>query len=392
MALPLRGALSRAGEGGVRRLPSGGLRRLGPGWEAALTSWLVARVAVGLGFLAAHGAVDALRPGQPPLALDQGLVAWDGAFYRDIATVGYERLPEEALRFFPLFPLLGKLVGAVLPGGATTGLVLVANLSALVAGWLLHRLVLVEGGSEHRATTAVWLVAVLPASSVLVLAYTEALFLALTIGAFLAMRRGRWGVVAALALLAGLCRPSAALLALPILLEALAGLREARWGQRCIRLLAVVAAPLGTALYLVWVGARFGDPLRPLQIQSTGDLRGRWVNPVTRILDAVGDAPSEGFLGEALHVPWIVLFFGLAVVVARRLPASYTAYTVAVLVLAVSAESLGSFERYGLAAFPLAIVAADLLRRPVIERPVLLLSTAALAVFTALTLLMVFVP
>ena len=380
MALPLRSTLS------------GRLRRLGPGWEAAVTSWLVARVAVGLGFLAAHGAVDALRPGQPPLALDQGLVAWDGAFYRDIATVGYEGLPEEALRFFPLFPLLGRLAGALLPGGATTGLVLVANASALVAGWLLHRLVLAEGGSERRATTAVWLVAVLPASSVLVLAYTEALFLALSIGAFLAMRRGRWGTVALLALLAGLCRPSAALLALPIALEGIVGLRSLPWAQRASRLVAVAAAPLGTALYLAWVGARFGDPLRPLQLQSTGDLRGRWVNPVTRIVDAVADAPSEGFLGEALHVPWIVLFFGLAALVARRLPASYAAYTVAVLVLAVSAESLGSFERYGLAAFPLAIVGADLLRRPVLERTALLLSTAALAVLTALTLLMVFVP
>lgn len=385
MALPLRSALS------------GRLGRAGAGWEAAATSWLVARVAVGLGFLAAHGAVDALRPGQPPVALDQGLVAWDGAFYRDIATVGYERLPEEALRFFPLFPLLGRLAGVLLPGGATTGLVLVANASALVAGWLLHRLVRAEGGSERRATTAVWLVAVLPASSVLVLAYTEALFLALTVAVFLVMRTermrtGRWGTVAVLALLAGLCRPSAALLALPILLEAAVGLKDAPWAQRAWRLLAVAAAPLGTALYLLWVGARFGDPLLPLEIQSTGDLRGRWVNPVTRIVDAVADAPSEGFLGEALHVPWIVLFFGLAVLVARRLPASYTAYTLAVLVLAVSAESLGSFERYGLAAFPLAIVGADLLRRPALERPVLLLSTAALSVFTALTLLMVFVP
>ena len=380
MALPLRSALS------------GRLRHLGAGWEAAATSWLAARVAVGLGFLAAHGAVDALRPGEPPLALDQGLVAWDGAFYRDIATVGYDRLPEEALRFFPLFPLLGRVLGAPLPGGATTGLVLVANVSALVAGWLLHRLVLEEGGSERRATTAVWLVAVLPASSVLVLAYTEALFLVLTIGSFLAMRRGRWGIVAVLALLSGLCRPSGALLALPILVGAASGLGAATRAQRLRRLAAVAAAPLGTALYLAWVGARFGDPLRPLQVQSADDLRGRWVDPLSRIVDAVADAPSEGFLGEALHVPWIVLFFGLAVLVGRRLPASYAVYTVAVLVLAVSAESLGSFERYGLAAFPLAMVAADLLRSRVLERAVLVLSTAALAVFTTLTLLMVFVP
>lgn len=380
MAPPLRRALSRWRP------------RLGGAGEAAIASWLVARAAVALGFLAAHGAVDALRPGAPPLALAQGLVAWDGAFYRDIATVGYGGLPDEALRFFPLFPLLGRWLGALLPGGATTGLVVVANASALVAGWLLHRLVVEEGGPRDQAATAVWLVALLPASSVLVLAYTEALFLAITIGAFMAMRRGRWGVVAVLGVLAGLCRPSGAVLALPVLIEAARGLPAARWPGRLTRAAAVASAPVGTALYLAWVGDRFGDPLIPLRTQSSGDLRGRWVDPVTRILDAAADAPSEGFLGEALHLPWIVLFGGLAVLVGRRLPASYTAYTVAVLVLAVSAESLGSFERYALVAFPLAVVAAGLLRQPHLARAVLLVSSAALAVFTAMTLLMVFVP
>ncbi len=376
----------------VRRTLSRWRRRLGGAGEAAVASWLVARVAVGLGFLAAHGAVDALRPGSPPLALRQGLVAWDGAFYRDIATIGYSELPEEALRFFPLFPLLGRWLGTLLPGGATTGLVVVANASALVAGWLLHRLVVHEGGSEDRAATAVWLVALLPASSVLVLAYTEGLFLALTLGAFLALRRGRWGAVAALGLLVGLCRPSGVLLALPVLIEAARGLRTLRWPGLLTRAAAVAAAPVGTGLYLLWVGDRFGDPLIPLRTQGTGDLRGRWVDPVSRILDAVADAPSEGFLGEALHLPWIALFGLLAVVVGRRLPAPYTAYTAAVLVLAVSAESLGSFERYALVAFPLAMVAADLLRQPRLVRVVLVVSSAALAVFTAMTLLMVFVP
>jgi hypothetical protein len=154
----------------------------------------------------------------------------------------------------------------------------------------------------------------------------------------------------------------------------------------------VVAAPVGTGLYLAWVGARFGDALAPLRIQGDGELRGSWVDPVTRLTDAISDAPAEGFLGEALHLPWIVLFAALAVVVGRRLPASYTAYTVAVLVLAVSAESLGSFERYGLAAFPLAIAAAALLRERLVRAVVLLCSGAALTAYTALILLAVFVP
>ena len=386
MARALRGPLTRPRPGWPGRAwPDAA-------WLAAGSSWVVARVAVGLGFLVAHGAVDALRPEAPPLPLEQGLVAWDGAFYRDIATLGYGGVREEALRFFPLFPLLGRAVGAVVPGGTTTGLVVVANVSAVVAGVLLHRLVVHDGGGTGRATTAVWLVALLPAAAVLALAYTEALFLALTVGAFLAMRRGRWEVVAVLALLSGLCRPSGAVVALPIAIEAARGLRGAPWRQWAVRAAAVAAAPVGTGLYLAWVGERFGDALAPMRIQGEGELRGSWVDPFTRIADAVSDAPGEGLLGEALHLPWIVLFAALAVVVGRRLPASYTAYTVVVLVLAVSAESLGSFERYGLAAFPLAIAAASLLGERLARAVVLLCSGAALTAYTALVLLAVFVP
>lgn len=358
----------------------------------AVVAWLVARVAVGLGFLGAHGAVDALRPGQPPVPLSQGLLAWDGAFYRDIATLGYEALPEEALRFFPLFPLLGHALGLVVPGGATVGLVLVANLAALGAGVLLHRLVILEGGSDDRADTAVWLLALVPAAAVLVLAYTEALFLLLAISTFLALRTGRWWLVVALGVAAGLCRPSGAVLVLPVVLEAVQGLRGTALGERGARALACLAPLAGTGLYLAWVGDRFGDPLLPLEIQGSGELRGGWVDPVSRVVEAIAAAPGEGLLGEALHLPWIALFVALAVVVGRRLPAAYTAYTVGILVLALSGSSLGSFERYGLTAFPLAMAAAGLLRPGPVERGVLVTLGAGLAAFTSMVLLAVFVP
>lgn len=383
MARAVRGALT-AGAG-----RAAGLHRAG---VVAPVAWLTARFAVGLGFLAAHGAVDALRPGDPPLPLVQGLLAWDGAFYRDIATIGYEGLPDEALRFFPLLPVLGRVFGEVLPGGAATGLVVVANVAALVAAVLLHRLVLHEGGSSDRASASVWLLALVPAAAVLVLAYTEALFLALSIGAFLALRRGHWLVVAALGILAGLCRPSGVVLVLPIAIEAVRGLREAGFGERLARLAACASPAAGTGLYLGWVGARYGDPLLPLEVQGEGDLRGAWVDPVSRIARAVAAAPEEGFLGEALHLPWIALFLGLTVVVGRRLPAAYTAYTVGILLLALSATSLGSFERYGLTAFPLAIAAASLLRPGAVERAVLAGLAAATAAYTSMVLLGVFVP
>ena len=44
--------------------------------------------------------------GARPVQLDQGLFAWDAAFYRDIAEVGYDDIDREALRCLREAPLL----------------------------------------------------------------------------------------------------------------------------------------------------------------------------------------------------------------------------------------------------------------------------------------------
>ncbi|NNE74072.1 MAG: hypothetical protein HKN26_10435, partial [Acidimicrobiales bacterium] len=47
-------------------------------WRAVLGSWILARIAVALGYAIADG-----RASDPPaLTLDQGLLAWDGSWYQ----------------------------------------------------------------------------------------------------------------------------------------------------------------------------------------------------------------------------------------------------------------------------------------------------------------------
>src|SRR4029077_15621661 len=120
----------------------------------------------------------------------QGLFAWDAGFYRGIAQHGYGfgTVPHDALRFFPLFPLAGRALGPVLGGRADVALVAVVEVSALVLGALVHRLVLLEGRDERTARRAAWLVALFPSAFVLVLGYAEALALVFTVGAFIALR------------------------------------------------------------------------------------------------------------------------------------------------------------------------------------------------------------
>lgn len=357
---------------------------------AALPGWLVARVAVAVGFVVATVVAEEL--GARPQQLDQGLFAWDAAFYRDIAAQGYDGVREEALRFFPLVPLLASLLAVPLLGNTGLALILVSNVAALAAGALLHRLALSERGNREVALRAAWLLAVLPPAMVLVLGYAESTMLVLTIAGFLALRRQSWWSAALLGYLGGLSRPVGGLLALPAAIEAARGVRTAQAGERVARLGAVAGPVLGVGSYLAWVHVRFGNWRLPMELQNVDELRGEVVNPIVRIFQAFGSLWGGELLGEVLHLPWIVLFLGLVVVAFRRWPASYGAYAAALLLVALASSNLGSFERYGLTAFPLVLALASLGEEPVVDRMVVSAAAAGLTGFTAMTMLGTFVP
>ena len=190
-----------------------------------LSPWLVARALVALGWVVATIAADDFRSGERPYHLQRGLFAWDGAFYRDLAEDGYAVQSPSALRFFPLVPLLGRLFGVVLPGGAGIGVVVVSNLAALGAGVLLYRLAVEETGDQGLGVRAAWLLMLLPPAMVLVLGYAESTLLLLSIACFLALRRRRFEWAAVAGLLAGLSRPVGVLLFVPAAIEALRSIR-----------------------------------------------------------------------------------------------------------------------------------------------------------------------
>ena len=289
----------------------------------------------------------------------QGLLAWDGAFYADIAQHGYAALPEPALRFFPLTPLLGRAVGW-LGAGPRVGVVIVANLAALVAGTLLVLLVRREGFAAGVATRSAWLVALAPSAFVLVLGYAEAVFLALAVGIFLAARGRRWLVVVLLGVLAGLSRPGGFVVAVPIAIEAVRTWRAAPVAERLQSIAATVSPFVGAALFLAWVDREFGDALLPFRVQTRANLKGSFTDPVSSIADAV-DGLFHGHVGTGLHVPWMIVAVVLVVLAFRRLPASYGAFAAVSVASAVTSSNLDSFERYALGAFPIVIVVALLL-------------------------------
>ncbi len=360
--------------------------------RTVVLAWLVARIAV-LGSLALAAYISDNLGAVSPVGRSQvDLLGWDASWYRDIASVGYDGVAREAVRFFPLLPALGWTAGLLAGGHAGIGVLLVSNGAALAAAFVMHRLVLEESGDAGLATRSVWLLALAPSAFVLVMGYAESLLLVASIVAFLYLRRQRFLPAAAAAYLAALSRPVGLALAVPALVEAVRGFRTVPPGEWWPRLTAVLAPVAGTATYLAYVGVTVGDPLRPLQLQEQAVRRGAFVDPFTRLLEAGRDLVAGHLIGSGLHLPWALGLVALLIVCLRRWPLAYGLYAGAVLVVALSASNLDSLQRYGLSAFPLVMALATLTRAAWAERVAIALSTAGLIAYSLLAFMGAYVP
>jgi len=365
-------------------------------------AWVVARLIV-LGALGlAHLLADRTHPAPAVVArVHQGLLGWDAGWYEAIARTGYGRLGAQSLRFFPLFPLLGRVLG----GGAGDGaaLVVLANLSALLATAALFVLVRRETGDRALAERAVWLLCLVPPAFVLVMGYAEATLLLFALGCFCAIRRGSgrarwagrpgpsWGWAAVLGFAAGLTRPVGLALVLAV------GVEAARWWRRLDRagrvaaVVATAAPAAGAVTFLGWSAGAFGDFWLPLRVQAQAAHHGGLSDPLATLAHDARGVLHHHF-GTALHVPWVLMVLALLVVCWRRWPASYGAFATAVVAVALSGTNLDSFERYALSAFPLVLAGAGLIARPGLERAVLTLAAAGLAGYALLAFTNLTVP
>ena len=355
--------------------------------RVAVVPWVLGRFLVVGALALSRDIFDKVGAPPRPVALGQGLFAWDAAFYRDIAEHGYRAVGDASLRFFPLVPMLARGLGWVFFGHTAVALLVVANLSALGFGALLHRLALRETGDPGTARRAAWFAALFPAAAVLVLGYAEATAMLLGVVVFLGLRTSRFGWAVVAGFLAGLCRPVGVLLVIPAAVEVARGWKSASTRSRVTGVGAVVAPVAGAVAYLAWVGAEFGDFWKPISLQNQATLRGGFQDPFSRTVDAVGDLFGGDRFGSGLHIVWAVVFAALLVVLIRRLPASYSLYAAATLVLGLSARNLDSFERYCMSTFPFLLALALVTDREEVERGAYVLAAAGLVGYAALAFL-----
>ena len=358
---------------------------------AVLPAWVAARVLVAVGYLTAYVAINPTTP-EPfrPIPFQQVLLAWDGAFYRLLADVGYVDAPADAHRFFPAYPLLGKVLSPLFLGRTDVALVVLANVAALAAMVLLRRLAR-EQHDPDVAGTSVWLFSASPVGFALVLAFSEPLMVAAVVATFLLLRHRTWLAAGATGFLAALSRPFGALLAVAALIEAIK-----RWpradGRERAAMAAAVAGPLaGLGAFLLYAQLALPEGWRtPLDAQRP--LRGDFVEPISRTLRALGELIDLGPTLDGLHAPFALILLALVVVGFRVLPLSQAVYCLLVVVVALSADNLNSLERYGLNAVPLILVAAVVVHRLRIAQAVVVVSAGLFVAMCSLAFLGRYVP
>lgn len=312
-------------------------------------AWLVSRALVAVAAVIVR--LLEARDRGPYGWFDRGLLAWDGDWYRAIAENGY-RPGEEEVRFFPLFPLLGRIVGFPFGGDAELGLILVANLGAAGAAVLIGILALRVTGRATVAHRSIWLMSLWPASFVLVFAYSEGLFLVLTAWAGLAIRDRRWEQVAIAGCAAAMTRPTG--LAIAVLVVA------AAWGDGAVpardrlRQLTAAAAPFVGFLIVGLVAAdQHGEFLAPVDAQ--GEHRGDAIDPIRRFGRGFADLVGDETFGDGLHLPFAVVAVVGVVLVLRHVGRPEAIYTGVIVLVALSADNWNSLERYTLNAYPVMI-------------------------------------
>lgn len=310
----------------------------GVGLNSTLGLFVVMRLLFSL-FAAIEGAlVPVYRPcnaaSPAPNLHDTGLSfllfgVWqraDACAYEWIATIGYPARGEQGdglIAFFPLYPLLMRLVGLPLAGNLTLSGLIISGAAFIAAMVGLYRLVRDDFDDVVAQRTLLY-IAASPAAFFLFAPYTEALFLALAVWSLYLARGGKWGSAAGPALLVGLVRGQGAILAVPLAWEAMRQWRAGDGDRRARRLSVLVPLlPMGSFLLFLFY-SKFVVGWSTIQAQRL------WRLPVETPWQVVVASwryiHLRGSFVEAVNFGLFLLFALLVVAGARSLPLSYTLF------------------------------------------------------------------
>lgn len=246
-------------------------------------------------------------PGWPARPLpDPGwhnlFTAWerfDALWYLRIADRGY-RVGDGSAAFFPMYPMLTRIVSVPIGGHPFAAALLVSNAALLGALTLLYDLTRSEI-SDAVARTTVVLLCVFPTSFFLFAPYSESLFLLLAVAALWAARRDRWWLAGAAGFGAALARNIGIVVAVALVAEAIQRRADGDRGPLGGLAAAMVSAA-GTLTYLLFWQLRADDWLAPIHQQANWERVFSW--PWATLVD--GTRKAFAYIGATNGPYWLV--------------------------------------------------------------------------------------
>lgn len=321
--------------------------------------------------------INISNPNPWPSGLSNGIkyfARWDSGWYLSIVQHGYfvNEYGNSSVPFFPLYPLLMKLVGYATGENYLLAGAIISHVAFLISLLFLYKLIRLDFKTitAHRAILALL---VFPTSFFFISVYTESLFLLLIVTTFYAARRKQWLIAGILASCAGLTRFVGVFVPFALIFEYL---HQKQFSFRNIRasILFPFAGFSGLGVFMIYLYSKFGDALIFFHAQQGFHRAFVWpwvtlqkylesiFHPFAQTtLSGIGTM-SELMVTRSFELVILLLFLFFLIIAAKKLRISYTIFAFLALVSTLFSGTFQSIERYVLVLFPCFMIIA-LLRK-----------------------------
>ena len=314
---------------------------------------------------------------------------WDTRHYTGIAEEWYTDVGDERLRlvFFPLYPLLMRLLAPLTGGSAFAAGIVISLVCSAAASAMVYDLSQWHFGRETAGLSLAYFL-LSPLSVFLGCVYTEALFICLTLAAVCLLRRGHPWWAALCGMLSAFTRMPGVIVSGLMIIDFFGKISKKKADVRalgaCVAQVAIVFA--GFAAYLLVNQIVTGDPFTYLTYQrenwyqQPGSLRGSTANTMHYFLTGVGESDwlwTWGFQLACMLGMYLLLALGCG-----RIPFDLAAYSFVYVAVVLSPTWLLSGPRYLYALCALPMLLARMRIGKAGHAVLLVISTAFLVLWT----------
>jgi len=288
---------------------------------------------------------------------------WDSNWYLRLARDWYpattDLTHQSNFGFFPIYPLLIRLLGSVIKDFYLSGLI-VSNVLLITGAFFLYKLVRLNYNDETAMRSVKYLF-LFPTAFIFSGIFSESLFLTLAIVCFYCAKRGKWLFSGVFGLFLSMTRVYGVLIIFPLLYE-YAKANEFKPNRIKVDVLYFLLIPAGLLIFFFYCHYLTGNFFAFFHVKCNG-----WghvlFNPLVNL--------KNGLSGTRITYPSTFPYFSLYLTITaifalsffiKRIGFSYWLFSMCLVFVPLASGSTGVFYsmlRYILPAFPLYVLIAE---------------------------------